>query len=246
MAIKLFSLNIEADRHLERVRAAIAEHAPDIVCLQEVFAQDCARLASSGAYHIRFALSARMPRRGGAAEDWGIAVLSRVPITHHEVTCYSEDPRIRIFAAPNDPRRFLVTTEVEHLGAHYRIITTHFTWSPEGQINDEQTADFNRLERTLAAYSHYVLCGDFNAPRGREMFAYFTDRLHLTDYLPADVVSTIDARYHRAGELDLAVDTVFATSHYQVKEVQVIDGLSDHKAIVAQIEPASSTARSHE
>jgi endonuclease/exonuclease/phosphatase family metal-dependent hydrolase len=242
LAIKLFSLNIEADRHLDRVRAAIAEHAPDIVCLQEVFEADCARLASIAEYRVKFALSSRMPRSLGAPADWGIAVLSRVPVRHEEIVCYSEDPRVRIFAAPNDPRRILVTTELDHLGGRYRICTTHFTWSEEGQISGEQIADFHRLEHKLTDYQDYVLCGDFNAPRGREMFAHFTDRLSLIDHLPAHVSSTIDGRFHRAGDLNLAVDTVFATEHYRVSEVQVIDGLSDHKAIIARIESRPRTA----
>ena len=235
MAIKLFSLNIEADRHIERVRAAIAEHAPDIVCLQEVFESDCERLASVGDYHVEFALSSRMPRSHSPI-DWGVAVLSRTPLMQFEVACYSEDPRIRVFAAPNDPRRLLVSAVMEHGVSRYRIATTHFTWSEEGRISDEQVADFDRLERVLADYPDYVLCGDFNAPRGREMFAHFTERLGLIDHLPAHITSTIDGRFHRAGDLNLAVDTVFATSHYLVSDVQVIDGVSDHKGIVARIE----------
>lgn len=238
MSIKLLSLNIEHDRHLERVRNTIAKHAPDIVCLQEVFESDCAYLAAVGDYHFKFALSSYMPRRieSTQAMDWGIAILSRTPLEHFDVACYSDDSRIRTFAAPNDPRRLIVAAEIEHRGARYLIATTHFTWSEEGRISDEQVADFERMQKLLARYSDYVLCGDFNAPRGREMFALFTDRLGLIDHLPPHITSTIDGNFHRAGDLNLAVDTVFATPHYQVSEVQVIDGVSDHKAIVARID----------
>lgn len=238
MSIKLLSLNIEHDRHLERVCTAIAKHEPDVVCLQEVFESDCARLAEVGDYHVRFALSSYMPRRTPSTQsmNWGIAVLSRAPLKQLDVTCYSEDPRIRTFAAPNDPRRLIVAAHVEHLGEQYRIATTHFTWSEEGCISDEQVGDFKRMQEILAEYSDYVLCGDFNAPRGREMFALFTDELGLIDHLPPHVTSTIDGNFHRAGDLNLAVDTIFATPHYEVSEVQVLDGVSDHKAIVAKID----------
>lgn len=168
--------------------------------------------------------------------NWGIAVLSRAPIENFTVACYSADPRIRIFAEPNDPRRLLVAAEITHLGKRYRIATTHFTWSEEGRISDEQVADFHRLQRALADYPDYVLCGDFNAPRGRDMFAHFTDQLGLIDHLPPHITSTIDGNLHRAGDLNLAVDTVFATPHYRVSQVQVIEGVSDHKAIVARID----------
>jgi endonuclease/exonuclease/phosphatase family metal-dependent hydrolase len=238
LSLKLLSLNIEHDRHLERVRRTIAEHEPDVVCLQEVFESDCESLAAVGDYHVKFALSSYMPRKTQSTQsmDWGIAVLSRTPLKRFDVACYSEDPRIRTFAAPNDPRRLIVAAEIEHHGEAYLVATTHFTWSEEGRISDEQVADFARMQRVLARYADYVLCGDFNAPRGREMFALFTDQLGLIDHLPSHITSTIDGTFHRAGDLNLAVDTVFASPHYQVSEVHVIDGVSDHKAIVAKID----------
>lgn len=235
MSIKLLTLNIEGDRHLERVVAAIAEHLPDIVCLQEVLESDCARLASAGRYDVKFSLSAYLPNRSGARGNWGVAVLSRVPVRSQSERYYADDPRIRIAREPNDPRRVVVVTELEHERQAYRIATTHFTWSPDGHIDADQQADFARLEQVLSAYPEYVLCGDFNAPRGREMFGKFVDELGLIDHLPADVTSTLDAQFHRAGALELAVDTIFSTPEYRVTDVRVLDGISDHKGILARV-----------
>lgn len=235
-SLTLLTLNMEADRHLDRVSAAIAAHAPDIVCLQEALAIDCVRLAETAGYRMKFALSARMPTGRRGALDWGIAVLTRVPVIRQTIAYYADDPRIRVFETANDPRRLILITELEHRGRRYRIATTHFTWSPDGEIVDEQRADFVRLERALAPYPDYVLCGDFNAPRGREMFAKFTDELHLIDHLPRRVTTTIDADLHRAGDLQLVVDTIFSTSHYRVTDVKVLSGLSDHMGILATVE----------
>jgi endonuclease/exonuclease/phosphatase family metal-dependent hydrolase len=237
MAIKLLTLNIEGDRHLSRIHAAITAHLPDIACLQEVFEADCPYLASMG-YDIRYAVSARVAGAPGRSPErnWGVAVLSRLPVRRQTTTYYAEDSRIQVIQAPNDARRVLVVTELEHLGQPYRIATTHFTWSPDGHINDHQKADFSRLEQVLSRYSDYVLCGDFNAPRGREMFARFTDGLNLCDHLPASVTTTLDARFHRAGALDLVVDTIFSTQEYRVTGVQVLEGISDHKGILAVVE----------
>ena len=244
MAIKLLTLNIEGDRHLSRIHAAIAAHLPDIACLQEVFEADCPYLASMG-YDVRYAVSARVPGVGGRSErNWGIAVLSRVPVRRQTITYYADDPRIQVIQVPNDARRVLVVTELEHLGQPYRIATTHFTWSPDGHINDQQKADFSRLEQVLSRCSDYVLCGDFNAPRGGEMFARFTDRLNLCDHLPASVTTTLDARFHRAGALELVVDTIFSTKEYRVTDVQVIEGISDHKGILAVVERMPGVASS--
>lgn len=236
MALKLLTLNIQNDRHLARVHAAIAEHLPDIVCLQEVIESDCAYLASSGSYDVKYALSGRLPRWTGPERNWGVAVLSRVPVRHQTVTYYADDPHIRSIREPNDARRVLVVTELEHHGRPYRIATTHFTWSAEGQINDQQQADFVRLEQLLSGYSDYVLCGDFNAPRGRELFGKFVDELVLIDHLPPSVTTTIDAEFHLAGALELVVDTIFSTEHYRVTDTRVLEGLSDHKGILGLVE----------
>ncbi|WP_129776559.1 endonuclease/exonuclease/phosphatase family protein [Peristeroidobacter soli] len=239
MPLKLLTLNIEHDRHLDRVAQTIATHLPDIVCLHEVFEKDCATLAAVGDYQVKYAISTLMPERSGGGSSprsWGVAVLTRVPVHAQTVAYYADDPRIRIFAQPNDPRRLLVMTEIDHEGRSYKIGSTHFTWSMDGETTDEQRADFARLKQALLPYPDYVLCGDFNAPRGREMFALFTDELGLIDHLPADVTTTIDAQFHYAGALEYAVDTIFATPEYRLTDVQVLEGISDHKGILASVE----------
>ncbi len=239
MTLKLLTLNIEHDRHLDRVAQTIATHVPDIVCLQEVFEKDCAALAAVGGYQVKYAISALMPERSGGGtspRSWGVAVLTRVPVHAQTVAYYADDPAIRIFKEPNDPRRLVVMTELLHEGRSYKIGTTHFTWSMNGETTDEQRADFARLKQVLQPYPDYVLCGDFNAPRGREMFGLFTGELGLIDHLPADVTTTIDPQFHSAGALELAVDTIFSTPEYRLTQVQVLEGISDHKGILATVE----------
>ncbi|MBM0106815.1 endonuclease/exonuclease/phosphatase family protein [Steroidobacter sp. S1-65] len=239
MAIKLLTLNIEADRHLARVGHMLTEHRPDIVCLQEVLEPDCERLAASGGYEVKYAVSGRVDMPGSECH-WGVAVLSRLPVTRQIVSHYSEDASIRLLHKPNDARRVLLVTELEHQGQPYRIATTHFTWTPDGMINDEQKADFIRLQRVLAGYPDYVLCGDFNAPRGAEMFGKFLAELNLIDHLPANVTSTLDPQWHRLGNIELVVDTIFSTAHYQAIQTRVLEGISDHKGIMALIERRGS------
>lgn len=237
MALKLLTLNIENDRHLARVHAAIAEHRPDIVCLQEAFESDCAYLASSGGYIVKYAASGRWSKDPCPERSWGVAVLSRVPVHRQTISYYADDPRLRVLREPNDPRRLLLVTELEHRGRPYRVVTTHFTWTPDGTINEDQKADFPRMKALLSRYPDYVLCGDFNAPRGREMFGKFVDELGLIDHLPANVRTTLDAQFHRAGSsLELVVDTVFSTQEYRVLDIRVLEGISDHKGILALVE----------
>lgn len=236
MALKLLTLNIEKHRHLERVHATLAEHLPDIACLQEVVDSDCARLASSGGYDVKFSPSARLRQEPDREYNWGVAVLSRVPVRCQTESRYADDARVCSLREPHAFRPVLVVTELEHQARPYRIATTHFTWSADGQISEAQKADFSRLKPLLSRYPDYVLCGDFNAPRGREMFGKFVDELGLVDHLPGSVTSTIDAQFHRAGALELAVDTIFSTQDYRVVETRVLEGISDHKGILALIE----------
>lgn len=240
MSFRLLTLNIEKDRHLDRVRAAIATHLPDIVCLQEVMEADCPSLAEVGDYEFQYAPMARM-RNGTRLRPvpdltWGVATLARIPVREQAIACYSANATIRYFDQPNDPRRVLVVTEVEHDGGLHRIVTTHFTWSPGGEFTDEQREDFGLLRNALTAYPHYVLCGDFNAPRGRPLFSLFTDEIGLIDHLPAHIRTTIDPQLHRAGALQLVVDTIFSTPDYDVEDVQVLDAVSDHKGILATLQ----------
>lgn len=239
MPLKLLTLNIQHDRHLDRVAQVIATHLPDIVCLQEIFEKDCAKLAAVGGYRVKYAISALMPEGeegNSSPRSWGVAVLTRVPVREQTVAYYADDPRIRIFKEPNDPRRMVVMSELEHDGRNYKIGTTHFTWSVKGAATDEQREDFARLKQVLLPYPDYVLCGDFNAPRGGEMFSKFTDELGLIDHLPPHITTTIDPQFHYAGALELAVDNIFSTPEYRVSEVQVLDGISDHKGILGVVE----------
>jgi endonuclease/exonuclease/phosphatase family metal-dependent hydrolase len=237
--LKLLTLNIEASRHRDRVHAALVQHRPDIACLQEVIDEDCPFFQSAGSYQCFYTRSVLWPDGANPAltRNWGLAILTRVPVEDSLVIGYSEDDRVRVLDEPNAPRRKLLGMQVRSGGHTYRIFTTHFTWSDAGTINELQRADFVRLQAALAPYPEYVLCGDFNAPRGREMFALLENGLGLTDQLPPDVATTIDGRYHRGGALQLVVDTIFTTPAYSVSSIEVLEGLSDHKAILATLTP---------
>jgi endonuclease/exonuclease/phosphatase family metal-dependent hydrolase len=238
MALKLLTLNIEGDRHLDRVRATIRKHLPDVVCLQEVFEDDCAAFAGLGDYRFRYAIStlkAVRARPEAPPRSWGLGVFARATVRQQTIAYYTEDANIRVFRGPHDPRRVLIATELEHQGEPYRVVTTHFTWSEGGTFAAAQYEDFQRLRQIVAPFRDYVLCGDLNAPRGGRMFAAFMEELGLIDHVPPHVTTTIDARFHYAGDLQLVVDAMFATPHYVLEDVQVLEGISDHKGILATV-----------
>lgn len=128
MSLKLMTLNMHGDYHMEEVCGAITQHAPDVLCLQEVFAPDRARLAALGPYHVQYAVMAQMAMPKTAPErPWGVAILTRMPLLRHECHYYSEDAVIRSFRESTDARCAMLWAELVHGGRHYRIATTHFT-----------------------------------------------------------------------------------------------------------------------
>jgi endonuclease/exonuclease/phosphatase family metal-dependent hydrolase len=240
MSLELLTLNIEGDRHLDRVCDAISRHLPDVVCLQEVFEADCAQLAATGPYQLMHAATAgpNTKRESGAVPKgtWGLAVLTRIPVHTQTVISYADASGCRSGQQTSDFRRAVAVTELMCNARPFRIATTHFTWSPGGCISEEQRQDFSQLKKIMGHHPDYLLCGDLNAPRGGELFAKFTDDMALVDHVPPTVLTTIDAKYHRAGALELVVDAILATPEYRVGNVRVLDGLSDHKGLMVTVD----------
>lgn len=240
MAIDVVTLNIEADKHIARWLPVVKALAPQVLCLQELFEVDCEKIGKTLGMHWVYAPTAlmekennyRMPLKG----KWGVGLFSMFPLENVIIEYYSEDSQLRVFQEPNDPRRAVIIADVVDGEKRYRIATTHFTWSPRGETTDLQRQDFARLQPILNRYQDLILCGDFNAPRGRELFSLF--EAHYKDNVPKDITTTIDPSLHYAGDqnLQLVVDTIFTTPEYLVKDCKVLEGLSDHKGVWAKIE----------
>ena len=83
------------------------------------------------------------------------------------------------------------------------------------------------------------MCGDFNAPRGGEIFSALATRWH--DNIPGTYHTSLDLSLHKAGKVDgerlatLMVDGLFTTPGYRTSRVELVPGVSDHCAIVAEV-----------
>ena len=51
-----------------------------------------------------------------------------------------------------------------------QFLNTHFTWTPNAEVNEMQRQDLPTLFASLDRVPEFILCGDFNAPRGKEIF----------------------------------------------------------------------------
>lgn len=241
--LKLLSCNIEGDRHLEsRLFPLFVREQPDVLTLQEVFQSDLKKIAeATGLTEYHFAPLARIDKANVHIKklgQFGIAVFAK-KILEKRFDYYIGMPDFlpEFFKDnnPNSMNRLLLAAKVEVAGQSYQIGTTHFTWSGQGEVTDEQRASFKNLERVLNKYPEIILTGDFNTPRGGEIFDALASRYR--DNIPSELNTTIDSHLHKSGQdIQLVVDGLFTSPEYSVKQVQVLPNTSDHMAVVAEIE----------
>lgn len=238
--LSFLSLNCEGHKHLhERILPFLEQQHPDIVCLQEIFHKDLPEIqAKIGEYCAFVPLSLMSypdPDFSGPPEPWGIAICSRFPLKDIQHLTYVGSGDITPWSpeTPNILLRKLLWAAIQVNTQTYTIAVTHFTWSDAGQVTDEQRRDFQKLLGALENIPELVLCGDFNTPRGKEIFDTLAQR--YTDNIPSKTLSTLDPELHRAKGKQLVVDVLFSTPEYQVTNVHVLTGLSDHCGIWAEI-----------
>lgn len=252
MALSLVSVNIEGPKHLEKVSAFLQKQKPDVVCLQELLEPDIPRFEDMLGIPCSYAPMLQVPENdrlsnGGKSAMMGIGFFSRTPVRGVRTHYYHRGPHeTEIFndwsveTKRSTQSCVFLVGDIEHEEAQFRIGTTHFTWTPDGQADDYQREDIDKLLEILTKESPLVFCGDFNAPRGGEIFS----RLASTykDNIPASYATSLDISIHRNGKIDAErlsrymVEGLFSTPEYQVKNAKLSFGVSDHAAITADIE----------
>jgi endonuclease/exonuclease/phosphatase family metal-dependent hydrolase len=244
-SISLVSVNIERSKHLELVRSFFAAHPADVICMQELCERDVATLESALGMRCVYAPSglhpADPPEEGGVLV--GVGIFSRLPIAASTVDYYAGSETLareeRIHAVFTD--HGLVICDIENDGATFRIMTTHFTWTPKGAVSDDQRRDLAAMLAMLESKGEFILCGDFNAPRvlgdvPGEIFAKIAER--YKDNIPTYYETSLDPARHRAPlveQADKMVDGLFSTPAYAVSDVILHNGVSDHCAITATV-----------
>jgi endonuclease/exonuclease/phosphatase family metal-dependent hydrolase len=239
--LRLISLNVEGSKHLPLVASFLKEERADIVCLQEAIESDLpALIGASGASEHMFV---PMMRRtiGERVVVQGIAILSRLALTDAHFFSYGGDgDGTNMFdntdaASKHATQRYVcAVATIQAGGKLFRIATTHFVWTPDGSATDEyQRRDIETFLALLQKEGEVVVCGDFNANRGGEIFSKIAQR--YKDTIPPHYTTSIDGSLHRAGPLPYMVDGLFTTPLYTAADVTLRPGVSDHCAIVAVI-----------
>ncbi len=246
--LKLLSLNIEGDNHLDAVTGLVAREDPDIVCFNEAFEADVdffkKELNLSGLFFPAVLVKKPNKYRISSRGKLGTLVLSKSPILSSQLEYYDGDPKILpelTNETGNAPNRFLVTIKVKKEGEVFEIVTTHFTITRGGVASALQRRNMKQMIGLLDQEKDFALCGDFNAPRGGEIFSMLADKFH--DCIPPEISTTLDRTLHRDGKKrdfpDFVVDGLFTRGKYQARNVRVVCGVSDHCAILAELQHAS-------
>lgn len=243
--MKLVSLNIERAKHLDRILAFLQKERPDVACLQEVFQPDLADFAQRLGLGYVFApmvLMGRAQPEEPPFVPFGIGMLSRFPIKNVQRRYYDGEETVASKAIfngiPDAYAHPLLSARFQTDGEQLTLATTHFSWTPDGKPNDTQRKHLQALLKLLEGFDDFVLCGDFNTPRGGEIFTELAKR--YKDNIPPHYQTSIDGSLHRAGPLQLMIDGLFSTPHYEVSNVRLQDGVSDHCAILATVRKKAS------
>ena len=238
--MKIISLNIEFNKHYSRIFPFFFKENPDVVLLQEVLKEDLSLFKKNLGMEYKFTPLAKLKLPEGN-KDLGIATFSKYKIIKNQILYYrGEEKGLPIMHTPlidrSEPEkmwRAILVVVVEKNGEQYCLINTHFTWADGGVPTQVQEDDLEKMLKLLKNYKEFVLCGDFNAPRGRAVFDKLAS-IHK-DNIPKNITTTIDKNLHREGDLGIVVDGLFTTKGYLTENVRIIDGVSDHMAIVAEI-----------
>ena len=243
--IKLVSVNIERSKHLECVLPFLEKENADVVCVQELMEYDIPALENATASPCFFTPTSHHPAEGKQGLE-GLGIFSSAPLKHSEVFFYvgnglpeREFDDTDIHTKHDTQGHAVVHIDINKNGTTFRIANTHFTWTPNGDADDYQREDVKKFLAALEPLGEFVLCGDFNAPRiieGNPGEIFSAIAAKYTDNIPAHYTTSIDKDLHRAGDLQLMVDGLFSTPTYRVSNVELRGGISDHMAIIAQVE----------
>ncbi|MEZ4195323.1 MAG: endonuclease/exonuclease/phosphatase family protein [Candidatus Paceibacterota bacterium] len=240
---KLISLNVEGKKHYDLILPFISQEKPDVLALMEATRETESWLQNQG-YQTTYA---PITLKSDDGANYEIGLLFASQHLHTAVTHYYHYPnpegmvladRNNIYNTVANP---VILAKVKELGIN--VATTHFTWSPQGEVADlNQTTSLKALLTFLKNQSPHILCGDFNIPRFQNSL-YDELTKYYTDTIPKDYASSLDRERHRLGNIpthnnlfkSFMVDYLFTQPPYKASNVRLQFGVSDHAAVLADI-----------
>ena len=252
--MKIVSLNVEFGKHYDKTREFLKRTDADVFCFQEVaevqFEEFARWLGSIGCFEERSLISVDHFQEYVQPLREGNAIFSKTPLLDCETYELYEWGRDIVDRYVNHThvsdylKWKLQMVRVAVQGEEYVVGNVHLPPAPTDDIiNDDQREALDNLLKVLEQYDEFVLCGDFNSPRGRIIFDTVAE--HYKDNIPAKYATSIDVSLHKNGAKDpeglskVMVDGLFTTPRYQASCVELVPDVSDHMAVVGYIEKAA-------
>lgn len=242
--MKLVSINIELNKHYKTVLDFLKLQEPDVICLQELLEDDFEdfkkALGQQGVFksHTRVGKHSHLEDIEGKKE--GVAIFAKNIIDSGSIYYEgSEENILKTYSEylsneENNKNSVLLWIKTKNEeGEPYKFITTHVPVTKEGKSTPYQLAVIDTLLEKLDLLGEFVFCGDMNAPRGNEAFSRLAKK--YKDNIPLEYKTSLDQNLHRVKNLQNMVDGLFTTPAYNASNVKLLDGISDHMAIVADI-----------
>lgn len=244
--MKLVTVNIEYDRHYETVLPFLDREQADCICLQEAPESFQIELAHRG-YHTSFAPMLQQNLATGIATA-GVLIATKTPheaSTHYfyraaqNIVLESETDRAGTISQP------VLRAQFSGHGIEHSIATLHLVKTDNGHADTHQTHVVTELLEHLRTQPPHLLVGDFNMPRGHNTNYDRFGELY-TDEIPQHYTSSLDKSLYKKAHADgspidqhiftdYMVDYIFSQPPYQVSDVRLQFGVSDHAALVCSV-----------
>ncbi|TKW61908.1 MAG: endonuclease/exonuclease/phosphatase family protein [Blastochloris viridis] len=237
--LRIASINIERSKHLHRVDAFLQTYKPDVLCLQELMRSDIAFFEDIMGNAMAFApmLKGPSPDKEGLDDAQGVGIIGWGALTGVTRTYYhgTAAEAVEHHTGYGDNTTPNVLLAASYQG--FRIATTHLNVTVHGEATPSQQASAAKLvaaaQAESKAHDGLLLCGDFNAPRGRATFSLISQAFE--DGIPSHYTSSLDPDLHRAGPIPFMVDGLFHTPSYLLADAKLHTGISDHCALTCTL-----------
>ncbi len=259
--MKLVSLNININKFYDLVFPFLKKENPDVFCLQELLEEDVEKFKNDFNYQGVFIPTVYLnhPFQGGIQNKrFGVGIFAKEILnsdsyyyagSYEHIKLPFEEYFKQTHVRENgllDEDRGLLFADVKINDAVYKIATTHFmkATSPQTPLTgkyeeidstQEQLDALDLMCGKLDSLDGFIFCGDLNSPRGNKAFTILASK--YKDNIPVHYKTSIDSNLHIKKLTEpLMVDGLFTTPSYIASEVKLVDGVSDHMAIVANID----------
>jgi exonuclease III len=240
--MKLISLNIEMNKHTDVILEFIRAENPDVICFQELLEDDFSfykkEFALDGIFQsCRYSRHSNYPESMG--KKIGVAIFAKNIVRSGFMYYVGNGTEL---LKPFDAVHFkdeeaLVWAEIKNTdGIVYTFATAHLPVTHHGESSPFQLQALENFFTKLDTLREFVLAGDMNAPRGNETFNRLAKK--YKDNIPLEYKTSIDQNLHRVKGLPYMIDCLFTTPLYRASNVSLMDGVSDHMAVVGEIEKA--------